>query len=70
MLTAVNPNLALFDRQKIADLTIGTPKEKVVLGAVSGAAESLSASLRNTRYGAIPRPGRRRPSTAPSAPSG
>jgi iron complex outermembrane receptor protein len=50
ILKAINPNLVLFDRQKIADLTVGTPKEKVVLGAV-WSRDTLSASLRTTRYG-------------------
>jgi len=50
ILKAINPNLVLFDRQKIADLTVGTPKKKVVLGAV-WSRDTLSASLRTTRYG-------------------
>ena len=50
ILKAVNPNLVLFDRQKISDLTVGTPREKVVLGAV-WSRQTLSASLRATRYG-------------------
>jgi iron complex outermembrane receptor protein len=50
ILKAINPNLVLFDRQKIADLTIATPREKVILGAV-WSRDKLSASLRSTRYG-------------------
>ena len=50
ILKAVNPNLVLFDRQKIADLTIGTPRKKTILGA-SWTRDTLSASLRATRYG-------------------
>jgi iron complex outermembrane receptor protein len=50
VLTAVNPNLVLFDRQKIADLTVGTPREKIVVGA-QWSRGGWSASLRNTRYG-------------------
>ncbi|WP_240633781.1 TonB-dependent receptor plug domain-containing protein [Caulobacter flavus] len=50
ILKAVNPNLVLFDRQKISDLTVGTPREKVVLGAV-WSRQTVSASLRATRYG-------------------
>ncbi|ENZ84025.1 hypothetical protein OR37_00533 [Caulobacter vibrioides OR37] len=50
VLKAVNPNLVLFDRQKIADLTVGTPREKIILGAqwLRGA---WNVGLRNTRYG-------------------
>ncbi|WP_232792843.1 TonB-dependent receptor plug domain-containing protein [Caulobacter hibisci] len=50
ILKAVNPNLVLFDRQKISDLTVGTPREKIVLGAVWGL-KAVSSSLRVTRYG-------------------
>lgn len=50
VLKAVNPNLVLFDRQKIADLTVGTPRKKTILGA-SWSREAVSASLRATRYG-------------------
>ncbi|WP_082564401.1 TonB-dependent siderophore receptor [Caulobacter sp. Root1472] len=50
VLTAVNPNLVLFDRQKIADLTIGTPREKIIVGA-QWSRGGWSASLRNTRFG-------------------
>ncbi len=50
ILKAVNSSLVLFDRQKIADLTIGTPREKTVLGA-AWKRRTLSASLRTTRYG-------------------
>ncbi len=50
VLKAVNPNLVLFDRQKISDLTVGTPREKIVLGAV-WSRQTVSASLRTTRYG-------------------
>jgi iron complex outermembrane receptor protein len=50
VLKAVNPNLVLFDRQKIADLTIGTPRKKTILGA-SWNRDTVSASLRATRYG-------------------
>jgi iron complex outermembrane recepter protein len=50
VLKAVNPNLVLFDRQKIADLTVGTPREKIIVGAqwLRGA---WNVGLRNTRYG-------------------
>ncbi|ADG10492.1 TonB-dependent receptor [Caulobacter segnis ATCC 21756] len=50
VLKAVNPNLVLFDRQKIADLTVGTPREKIILGAqwLRGA---WNVGLRNTRHG-------------------
>ncbi|EJL24052.1 outer membrane receptor for ferrienterochelin and colicin [Caulobacter sp. AP07] len=50
VLLAVNPNLVLFDRQKVADLTVGTPREKVVLGALWNR-DAVTASLRATRYG-------------------
>jgi iron complex outermembrane receptor protein len=50
VLKAVNPNLVLFDRQKIADLTVGTPRKKTILGA-SWKRDTVSASLRSTRYG-------------------
>jgi iron complex outermembrane receptor protein len=50
VLKAVNPNLVLFDRQKIADLTVGTPRKKLILGAVWNR-DTVSASLRTTRYG-------------------
>ena len=50
VLKAVNPNLVLFDRQKIADLTIATPRKKTILGA-SWNRDTVSASLRATRYG-------------------
>jgi iron complex outermembrane receptor protein len=50
VLKAVNPNLVLFDRQKIADLTVGTPREKLILGAVWNR-DTVSTSLRTTRYG-------------------
>ncbi len=50
VLTAVNPNLILFDRQKIADLTIGTPREKIIVGA-QWTLGDWNVGLRNTRYG-------------------
>jgi iron complex outermembrane receptor protein len=50
VLKAVNPNLVLFDRQKIADLTVGTPRKKLVLGAL-WSRDTVTASLRTTRYG-------------------
>jgi iron complex outermembrane receptor protein len=50
ILKAVNPNLVLFDRQKIADLTVGTPRKKLILGAL-WSRDTLTASLRTTRYG-------------------
>ncbi|MFT4254177.1 MAG: TonB-dependent receptor, partial [Caulobacter sp.] len=50
ILKAVNSSLVLFDRQKIADLTVGTPREKVVLGAVWNIG-TVTSSLRATRYG-------------------
>jgi iron complex outermembrane receptor protein len=50
VLKAVNPNLVLFDRQKIADLTVGTPRKKLILGAL-WSRDTISASLRTTRYG-------------------
>ena len=50
VLKAVNPNLVLFDRQKIADLTVATPRKKAILGA-SWNRDTVSASLRATRYG-------------------
>jgi len=50
VLKAVNPNLVLFDRQKIADLTVGTPRKKLILGAVWDR-DTVTANLRTTRYG-------------------
>ncbi|MDR7114603.1 TonB-dependent receptor [Caulobacter sp. BE254] len=50
VLKAVNPNLVLFDRQKIADLTVGTPRKKLILGAL-WSRDTVTASLRTTRYG-------------------
>ncbi|WP_291877056.1 TonB-dependent receptor [Caulobacter sp.] len=50
VLKAVNPSLVLFDRQKIADLTIGTPREKIIVGA-QWSRGAWTAGLRNTRYG-------------------
>jgi iron complex outermembrane receptor protein len=50
VLKAVNPNLVLFDRQKIADLTVGTPRKKLILGALWNR-DTVTASLRTTRYG-------------------
>jgi iron complex outermembrane receptor protein len=50
VLKAVNPNLMLFDRQKIADLTVGTPRKKLILGALWSRG-TVSASLRTTRFG-------------------
>lgn len=50
VLKAVNPNLVLFDRQKVADLTVGTPRKKLILGAL-WSHDTISASLRTTRFG-------------------
>ncbi|MBO9708222.1 MAG: TonB-dependent receptor [Caulobacter sp.] len=50
VLTAVNPNLILFDRQKIADLTVGTPRDKIVLGAL-WVRDAWTVSVRTNRYG-------------------
>ena len=50
VLKAVNPNLVLFDRQKIADLTVGTPRKKLILAAL-WSRDTVTASLRTTRYG-------------------
>ncbi|SFJ36510.1 TonB-dependent siderophore receptor [Caulobacter sp. UNC279MFTsu5.1] len=50
VLKAVNPNLVLFDRQKTADLTVGTPRKKLILGAL-WSRDTVTASLRTTRYG-------------------
>jgi iron complex outermembrane receptor protein len=50
VLKAVNPNLVLFDRQKISDLTVGTPRKKLILGAL-WSRDTVSASLRTTRFG-------------------
>jgi iron complex outermembrane receptor protein len=50
VLKAVNPNLVLFDRQKIADLTVGTPRKKLILGALWNR-DTVAVSLRTTRYG-------------------
>jgi len=50
VLKAVNPNLVLFDRQKIADLTVGTPRKKLILGAQWGR-DTVAVNLRTTRFG-------------------
>ncbi|HEX7760543.1 MAG TPA: TonB-dependent receptor [Caulobacteraceae bacterium] len=50
IMTAVNPAFVLFDRQKQADITVATPRDKIILGAV-WRWRRLGVNLHETRYG-------------------
>jgi iron complex outermembrane receptor protein len=50
ILKAINPNLILFDRTKVGNLTVATPRDKIILGA-DWSRDKISATLRVNRYG-------------------
>jgi iron complex outermembrane receptor protein len=50
IMTQVNPSFVLFDRQKQADLTVATPRDKIILGGV-WKWRRVAVNLHETRYG-------------------